>query len=364
MNLVLDNIIFSLQRAGGISVYWYELLRRMTRDKLSIHIVEHPGATSNIFRKKLDFNPAMLIGDRQLPLWLSRYLAYPAAGSGQFLYHSSYYRRPQRADATNVVTVYDFTYERFRRGVPRWAHSMQKKTAARAANGIICISESTKRDLLRFYPGIPESRIQVIYLGASELYKPLESSDRQLLPPALADAPFVLFVGARDSYKNFSLALESVAALPGYSLVSAGGGKLKPGEAELAQQLLPDRHLHLPVVDNEHLNLLYNCAHALLYPSGYEGFGIPIIEAMAAGCPVVAANVSAIPEACGEAGLMVDEIRRDAFAEQLLKLENAEFRSGTIDKGYAQARCFSWETCYLETLSFYEKIRQEQAWKS
>lgn len=356
MNLVLDNIIFALQRAGGISVYWYELLRRMKRDNLPFQMIDPPGATSNIFREKLDFDRAMLIEDRAPPLWLSRYLAYPAAKDGQFLYHSSYYRRPQSADATNVVTVYDFTYERYRRGAPKWAHSMQKKAAVKAASGIICISESTKRDLLGFYPEIPESKIQVIYLGASELYRPLHTADRRLAPDGLLDAPFVLFVGGRDSYKNFRLALESTAMLQHYRLVSVGGGELKPGEAELSQKLLPGRHMHLPVADNERLNWFYNCAHALLYPSGYEGFGIPIIEAMAAGCPVVAAKVSAIPETCGGAGALVDEIRPDAFADQLLKLENTEFRSGMIRKGYAQANRFSWETCYRETLSFYEKV--------
>jgi len=364
MNIVLDNIIFSLQRAGGISVYWYELLRRMQRDKRSIRMIEHPRAMSNIFRRRLNFAPELLIDDRPLPLWLSRYLTCPAAQGGRFLYHSSYYRRPRLAGATNVVTVHDFTYERFRRGIPRWVHSMQKKAAVRAANGIICVSESTKRDLLGFYPEIPESKIRVIYHGVSESYKTLAPADRQLPPSCSLDAPFLLFVGGRDSYKNFRLALESVAALPDYWLVSVGGGELRPDEAELSQNLLQGRYMHLPLVDNERLNLFYNCAHALLYPSCYEGFGIPIIEAMAAGCPVVAANVTAIPEACGDAGALVDEIRPDAFADQILKLENAEFRNAMIGKGYTQAKRFSWETCYLETMSFYEKTWQEAEWKS
>lgn len=363
MNIVLDNIIFSLQGAGGVSVYWYEILRRMIRDALSIQVIEHPHSASNIFRRTLDLDPTSLLDESSLPLWLSRYLPYPVVKGEQSLYHSSYYRRPQLASAINIVTVYDFTYERFRRGMPRWVHSMQKKTAVKAANGIICISESTKRDLLGFYPEIPESKVQVIYLGASELYRPLGPVDKRLLFSNFPDVPFVLFVGGRNSYKNFHLALESVAALPGYGFVSVGGGELKPSEAELSQKLLPGRHLHLPVVDNERLNLFYNCAHALLYPSSFEGFGIPIIEAMAAGCPVIAANVSAIPEACGDAGLLVKEIQPEIFSDQILRLEDAEFRSETIRNGYKQAERFSWEACYLETIAFYKTILQEEKGK-
>jgi len=356
MKIILDNVVFSLQRAGGISVYWYELLRRFVRDGHPIQVVEHPRGGANIFRRQLDLDPAAILPERPLPLWLSRYLPYPIGSAARALCHSSYYRQPQLVDSINVVTAYDFTYERFRSGAARWAHSLQKGAAIRAAHGIVCISVSTRRDLLERYPEIAADRVRVIYLGAAEGYRPLDVSVRRNLSADLCDAPYVLFVGSRESYKNFRLALEAVAALPGYRLASVGGGELTQNERELSHKLLPDRHAHWPSVDNERLNLLYNCAHALLYPSSYEGFGIPILEAMAAGCPVIAVNASSIPEAAGDAGLLVDDIRMESFADRVVKLESSAFRAETIGKGYAQARRFSWEACYRETLAFYDEV--------
>jgi mannosyltransferase len=99
--------------------------------------------------------------------------------------------------------------------------------------------------------------------------------------------------------------------------------------------------------------MLYNHAFCLLYPSSYEGFGIPLVEAMKCGCPVVTTNTSSIPEVLGGAGLMVDHIDEHAFVQKIKSLENTAFRGENIEKGYRQARRFSWDTCCQETLAFY-----------
>jgi glycosyltransferase involved in cell wall biosynthesis len=362
LNIIFDNIIFALQRVGGVSIYWYELLRRTMKDGRTARFIERNEAKLNICRKMLNFDPSSLIADRPLPLSITRYLPFKGIKDLNTIHHSSYYRTPEQRACISITTVHDFTYERFRRGPALIIHALQKRAALRAASGIICVSESTKRDLLELYPEVAAKSIRVIYHGVSEHCRPLKLIDKHLLLPSVfPDGPFVLFVGDRNSYKNFITALESVAALTGYWFLSVGGGELKLSEAALSQKLLPGRHIHLPLVNNERLNLFYNCAHALLYPSSYEGFGIPIIEAMAAGCPVIAANVSAIPEACGDAGLLVNEIRPEAFSDQILRLENVEFRSETIRKGSKQAGRFSWEACYIKTMAFYEKILQEKS---
>ena len=358
MSFAFDNIVFALQRGGGISHYWYELLSRMQRDRYKIKVIEHAGAELNIFRKKLYFDPSVLINERSLPLRASQYLPYPTVGD-RSLYISSYYRVPGGSGNISVVTVYDFMYERFRRGPARLVHSMQKRAAVRAASGIICISNNTKRDLLEFYPEVSEEKIRVIYLGISDSYRPLGQDCGRLLGSVLPELPYVLFVGGRHSYKNFRQAVETVAGLSDYCLISVGGGELNPNESELLRKHLPTRHVHLTVVDNERLNLLYNCAHALLYPSSYEGFGLPVLEAMAAGCPVIAVNASSIPEVCGDAGLLVDVISAEMFADKIIKLQDPEFRNEMIDKGYQQAKRFSWEKCYQETIAFYKKVMTE-----
>ena len=351
MKIVLDNIVFCLQRAGGISVYWTELLSRL-KDKE--HCYFFHSQNNNIFGSNLKFKN---VDYEILPTKLLRYLPFTKQLPSKSIFHSSYYRVSLQKDVVNITTVHDFTYEYFKSGLPRRVHSWQKSMAIKKSDGIICVSENTKNDLLNLYPDINHKLIRVIYNGVSEdFYPDIKATDSlEKLFPDLVNKKYLLFIGDRSAYKNFDVVVEVLKGLKDFCLVIVGGGGLNPKELGFIS-LIETRVYHFQGIDSQSLNVLYNNAFCLAYPSSYEGFGIPVLEAMRAGCPVISTQFSSLPEVAGEAALLIDSINADKIIEKVVELEDEYFRNNIIDKGLAQAATFSWDKCFNETSCFYQEV--------
>ncbi|MBV8502045.1 MAG: glycosyltransferase family 4 protein [Paucibacter sp.] len=343
----LDGIIFSLQSHGGISVYFRELLSRLaTQQEPSLLTLERPQ------RAELDKLPAKMREQRPARA-LERYRACrPPSAVRASLFHSSYYRLPRQRGMPSVVTVHDFAYERCVGGLRTWVHATQKYAAIRQAQAIICISEATRDDLLEFVGVRSDQSLHVVYNGVSEGFQAVE------VPAgagAGAGAGFALFIGQRGRYKNFALALAALEHLPDLELHCVGGGPIQEHELAGAVESVRARVKHLGPVDDVELNRLYNTAQCLVYPSAYEGFGIPVLEAMRAGCPVVGIDCKAVKEVGGDALVVAEQARGDALAEAI-RVTAGSSRNTLRERSMARASHFSWDRCFAQTLAVYRSL--------
>ena len=309
MNVIFDNIIFSLQRFGGISVVWNELLQRAQADK-ELNLTELDYRNERLYRR------------------LERYRIPDYMAEKPSVFHSSYFRVLPQAGVHNVTTVHDLTYHFYRKGLPKAVHLWEEARALKHSEAIICISENTKRDLLTFYPWVKEETIHVIYNGVSDDFYPIKNIEKK---------GYLLFIGNSSvSYKRYDIAQE-VAKRTGLELVTARN------------------------VTSEELNKLYNEALCLLYPSDYEGFGLPILEAQKAGCPVIAQNYSSVPEVIGKGGLIVEHSSTEKIVQQMVeKVNEVQSRpmQGIIAAGIENAKRFSWDNTYEQTKNVYRQLFQ------
>lgn len=264
----------------------------------------------------------------------------------------------------SVVTVHDLGYlyePQAHRPVDRWYLNWSTGYNARAATLVIADSQATKQDLVKAYR-IPPEKIRVVYLGVDQNLGPVKN-------PAEIDVvkrqygiqgDYFLSVGTLQPRKNLARLVEAFVSLPvknDVNLVLAGKpGWLSGGVMGKLPASKESRVILTGYVPEEDLPALYSGAVALVFPSLYEGFGLPALEAMACGLPVIAANSSSLPEVVGEAGLLVDPLDVRAWARAMAQvLADPALRVALRQRGLRRARMFSWERCARETLEVLEE---------
>jgi mannosyltransferase len=338
IKLLYDNIIYQLQKTGGITTYWRELTSRISHHKA--------------------FQTSSTKGSK-----LTRY--FPI-NSNVDISHSSYYRSNLSLKTKKVISVYDFIYELgFVKTLGSRINIQQRKIAIETADAIICISENTKKDLLSFYPKVAQNlNIYVVHLSSSfqiEHAKCLPVSERVDSISRDRLGQYILFIGSRKvKHKNFNIALmafyESCLSKLGYSMICIGS-KFSDLEEQLIASLgLTNQMFVIENATDDELKYLYQNAFALLYPSLYEGFGIPPLEAMSCGCPVVASNRSSLPEVVGDSGILIDPYEVMSISHALEKLLDEQVRNNYIVKGLARAKLFSWDEVVKKHIQIYQSL--------
>lgn len=337
----LDGIIFSLQRDRGISTYFRELLTRLVdRDWPVTLSVEGPV----VHEVRTRLPESSILEWRRRPLErIRRCRLVPRAA----LFHSSYYRLPVDSEIPAVVTVYDCISEHLPMTARTAALTFQRRRAIARAQSVICLSEATRQDLYRFHAVRPDQQVTVIPCGVSSAYRPIAV--------APATRPFILFVGARSGYKNFGVVVGAMAALPYVDLVCVGGGSLASREIRGVPDQVRRRIHHRGYVSDVELNLLYNTAVCLVYPSRLEGFGLPVAEAMRAGCPVVAIDCAAVLETGGDA---LERAADDpgAIAAAVERLTDRSYRAMRVRQGIAIGARYDWSRCHDATIETYQAL--------
>jgi glycosyltransferase involved in cell wall biosynthesis len=361
MRVYLDNIVFSIQKFGGASTYWQELLKRFVSKENVILISQNEDKPifdidGELFDYKSNKN-SFLLEKTFKPKFL-RYLPLTKRLPKGSLYHNSYYRTCFQKSVVNIFTIHDFAHKKgYASSFPRnVVHIGLTSIGLKNADGIIAISENTKKDLLFYYPNIPENKIKVIYHGVNEDFYPLEKIRSQMFKDQLnLDDRYVLFIGKRGGYKNFDLVVQALSAFNDIKLVIVGGEKMNDEEYNNLISKLPSGFLKFDGLENEEINLLYNYAFSLVYPSKFEGFGFPIVEAMRSGCPVITTTLTSIPEVAGDAALYIEDSSH-SLIQKITELRSDNIRTSFIERGFRQSRKFSWEKCASETFQFYQDI--------
>jgi glycosyltransferase involved in cell wall biosynthesis len=387
MKVLYDHQIFETQKIGGISRYFVELVKCFQQTKKVQWQVSVKYSENNYLGKWAGFQQTLLPltgrkrshekGNRLIgkvykeykKLFRQRQTSYEQLNkedtiallkSGEFdVFHPTYYDDyflDYLGNKPFVLTVHDLIIQIFPEYFLGYTFVDKTKKILDRADHLIAISEQTKKDLIDFF-GIEENKITVIYHGCS--LKRFSDKIGGACKLSLPDE-YVLYVGNRGVYKNFYFAIQAIAGLlrnrPGLYLVCTGD-LLNDHEIRYLDKLGIRSKIKQVFADETELPYLYTNAAALIYPTLYEGFGLPILEAFSCGCPVVCSRSSSLTEVGGDAVVYFNpKSNIDILQSVEAILDNKTLRNSNIERGYQQLKKFTWLQSAALTEEVYQKV--------
>jgi len=351
VKVLYDHQAFSLQEYGGVSRYHAELLKN-PESRLSLlfsnnkYLEERKDIVKVI--PHIDFKEK----GRLIELINRPYSTYQIKSSKFDIFHPTYYYPYFLKHLNNkpfVITIHDMTHELFGGSKKIIEY---KKLLVEKAEKVIAVSDSTKKDILRLYD-ISEEKVEVIYHGTFLKQNPIKINLN--LP-----SRFILYVGGRAGYKNFNFFLKAAKPVlldSDVFLVCAGGGSFSSKEKKLFNELgLSGKVLYFSV-DDDVLQSLYSKALLFVYPSKYEGFGLPIIEAFSCGCPVVVSDIEVFREVAGDAAIYFNpDDESDMLSAVQTCICDKSLKIRLVSKGNIKADLYSWNLTLEKTIALYQKV--------
>lgn len=356
-------------RSAGIARYIFHLLRAlapMADDFLLDVFATEPHAPALI--PGAHFRTTRLPAHKPLAriFWEQTVLPFQLRNNYTLL-HSLAYVSPFFNSTPSIVTIYDlsfYLYPQYLRSLQRIYLQVSTRVSARRAKKIITISESSRRDLIQ-HLRVPPEKIKVIHPGVEAFFfdAPAPETLQHFRRTNKLPEHFILYVGTHEPRKNIPTLLRAfhqtkrALRLPHHLVLAGGRGWMDNAIAETIRELdIADQIIFPGFVPHAELPLWYRAADAFVYPSQYEGFGMPALEALACGTPTITSNVSSLPEAVGDAALLVDPRSTEQLAAALTRLLNdAALRHELAQRGTQHARQFTWTRAAQLTLETYRR---------
>lgn len=358
MKILFDYKIFYQQKYGGISNYFYNLGKEFI--KLEQNILFSVPIHKNQYISNLNSNFIYGLKLKFLPHYLNNLFEnynhfFTQKKIEKFdpdIVHESYYSKKKFKNKKNVCTVYDLINEKFPNYFSNsFKISKMKEETFKRADHIICISENTKNDLMEFF-NINEKKITVTLLATD--YQKSYNFKKKLKNK-------LLFVGSRRGYKNFDGLIEAFSKSKflksNFQLIAYGGEKFNNEDKKILEKHnLNNKNIIFLSDRNADVNYLYSNVAAFIFPSLYEGFGLPVLEAMKCGCPVILSNGGSLKEVGGEKLDYFDPQNIENIKDNIEKmLLSEDLQKQTIEYGFTRSKNFSWEKCAKETLEVYKR---------